>query len=480
MSEVAGRQRVGAGVLLTALLAACVAFQLNASMLSPALVSIERELGTTAAAVGTTQTAFFTSAALFSLFLPRLGDLFGRRRVLVGMLALMALGCVLAAFSTGIPMLFVARVIQGVSGPTVPLCLIMLRYEIPDNRTYTTLMGVVTAVNGGVAGVDALAGGWLASTYGFRSVFWAMAAVAGLAAVLVLLLAPESRGGEQVPMDWLGVLLLVITVGAALTAINEAGKLAEANWVLVGGLLVLAVVVFAVFWTLAKRRPHPLIRPAQLRRRETWALLLTTLLTMTGVFAMMNGLVPGLAQDAEVGPGLSADAAALWTLTPYALAGLAMGPVAGRLASSVGYLAVLRVGMIGTLVGAVVLAFTSGNASAVLLLVLSIFIGLTYAGTVNIMLNGLGVALSPPEAPGVLPGLNAGAFNLGAGLSFAILLAMQTAFTAPGSAAGYQAGIITGAVLLLVAMLVSMLIPRPTEDSAEAVGTESVADKTKE
>ena len=69
---------------MAALLAACVAFQLNASMLSPALTNIQEALGATSAEIGLTQTAFFTAAALFSLFLPRLGDLIGRKRVLAG------------------------------------------------------------------------------------------------------------------------------------------------------------------------------------------------------------------------------------------------------------------------------------------------------------------------------------------------------------------------------------------------------------
>ncbi len=60
-------------------------------------------------------------------------------------------------------MLFVGRIIQGVSGPVVPLCLIMLRVEVREPKLYGTLMGVITAVNGGIAGVDALAGGYLAA-----------------------------------------------------------------------------------------------------------------------------------------------------------------------------------------------------------------------------------------------------------------------------------------------------------------------------
>lgn len=465
--------RVAVGTLMVALLSACVAFQLNASMLSPALASIQRELGVSAAAVGLTQTAFFTAAALFSLFLPRLGDLVGRKKVLASMLGVMTVGCVVAALAPNIELLFVGRVMQGVSGPVVPLCLIMLRHEVREPKRYGTLMGMVTAVNGGVAGVDALAGGFLAQRYGFHSVFWAMAAVAAVATVLLVLLAPESRADQTGRMDWLGVGCLVVSVGSALIALNEAGKLAAANWLLVVGLLVAAVLMFVVFWRVEDRGSHPLVETRHLRQRSTWALLLTTLLTMTGVFAVMNGLLPTLVQDGSASLGLGAEQAALWTLTPYALAGLAMGPVAGRLAGTVGYRTILRIGMIGTVIGVLALALTAGATSRLLVLLLSIAIGLTYAGTVNIMLNGLGIVLSPEENPGFLPGLNAGAFNLGAGLSFAVLYAVSTTFSpsAPTSASGYVAGMLAGVVILAAALAASFLIPRPSDDELRAGDT---------
>ena len=160
--------------LMVALLAACVAFQLNASMLSPALVTMGNELNTDQAAIGLSQTWFFTAAALFSLFLPRLSDIVGRKKILVGMMILMAVGSVIAALAPDVTWLFVGRIIQGVSGPTVPLCLIMLRSAVSNPRKYGTLMGLITAVNGGVAGVDSFVGGYFAEHFGFRSIFWLM------------------------------------------------------------------------------------------------------------------------------------------------------------------------------------------------------------------------------------------------------------------------------------------------------------------
>lgn len=455
--------------VMAALLVACFAFQLNASMLSPALRLMAKELKTTDDVIGLTQTVFFTAAALFSLFLPRLGDMIGRRKLLTGMMALTAVGCALSALAgmTGsMALLFVGRVIQGVAGPTVPVCLIMLRVAVPDPKRYGTLLGVITAVNGGIAGVDALAGGWLAQNFGFGSVFWTMAVIAALAAVAVAFLTDESLVPGDHRMDWSGTISLVVAVGALLTIFNELAKLSNANFWLVAGLFLLAALSAVAFWIQEDRTSQPLVATVYLQSRSTWALLLTTTLTMTGVFAVMNGLVPGLAQDTDYGPGLSPDVVSFWTLTPYAIAGLLMGPVSGTLAGRFGYRKVLRVGLLGTVIGLGAIFAISPSATPALLLAVNVFVGITYAGMSNIMLNGLGVVLSPSDNPGYLPGLNAGAFNLGAGISFAILPAVSVAL---GSGLdGFQGAVITGLVLLALAFASSLLIPAPAVEKETA------------
>ena len=95
---------------------------------------------------------------------------------------------------------------------------------------------------------------------------------------------------------------------------------------------------------------------------------------------------------------------------------------------------------------------------------LSLWLGISYAGVANIMLNGLGIVLSPKDNPGYLPGMNAGAFNLGAGLSFAILYAVMTNFVqSAGASAGYIASMVAGIVLLALAFACSFLIPKPED-----------------
>ena len=107
--------------------------------------------------------------------------------------------------------------------------------------------------SGGIAGVDAILGGWLAGNFGFRSVFVVMAAVAALAVVLVFALTQESTAEETPKMDWAGVVTLGIAFLAIYLAIDEVGALAAANWGLVAILVVIAVVFFVIFWKMCIR-----------------------------------------------------------------------------------------------------------------------------------------------------------------------------------------------------------------------------------
>lgn len=452
--------------LMTALLVAIFAFQLNASMLSPALATMTKELNTTDTQIGLTQTVFFTAAALFSLFLPRLADLVGRKKVLIGILISTILGCVVSALAPDVNILMIGRILQGASGPVVPMCLIMLRVRVTEEKRYAKLMAILTSVNGGIAGVDALLGGWLAGRYGFRSVFWTMAGIAVVAVIMVVFAADESHADETPRMDWLGVITLGIAFLAAYLAINEIDKLASANLTMIAGLVVVAVVFFVVFWKIEGNSAAPLVSTHYMKQRRTWGLLLSTLLTMTGVFALMNGVVPQLAQDAKAGAHLGASVVSFATLTPYAIIGFLFGPVAGMLAAKFGYRLVLRVGIVLSMVGVLFGIYVAGAPSVWALVVLSLAMGVSYAGIANIMLNGLGIVLSPKDNPGYLPGMNAGAFNLGAGLSFAILYAVMTNVTAFGGVGGYVASMVAGVVLLVLAFACSFFIPNPGEVNA--------------
>ena len=384
------------------------------------------------------------------------------------MLFIMTFGTVLAALAPNIETLFVARIIQGISGPVVPICLLMLRSEVTDVKTYATLMGVVTALNGGIAGVDAIAGGLIASYSGFRAVFWTIAVIAACATFMVVKFAPESKPSANTKMDWLGVLFIVVSLALMLNALNKAANIGNVNFVEVAAYVIASIVAFLLFIRTEKRSCEPLVSIEHLKRRSTWSILLTTTLTMTGIFAVVNGLAMSLAQNTDVGFGLGPDTAALYLLTPYALIGWFVGPFAGRLAPTYGYTNILRLGLLGSVVGILIVLF-AGLESLTALIVGIVLLGITYAGCANIMLNGLGIVLSPENNPGFLPGMNAGAFNLGAGLSFAILpavLMISSVNNQPTTDAYFQS-ILVGLVITILAFIVSFSIPRPKNAEIE-------------
>ncbi|HGV4161191.1 TPA: MFS transporter, partial [Escherichia coli] len=167
-------------------------------------------------------------------------------------LVIMIVGTVISALSTNIVMLYIGRIIQGVCGPVVAICLMMLKSQVKDIKQYGMLMGVITAVNGGIAGIDAILGGILAQNFGFRSVFWFIGAVSVVSVFLVSRFATESRPSPDIKMDWLGSSLLVISIGSLLFALNEASKLGGASVVLIVTLVATAFVTFLLFWRTEK------------------------------------------------------------------------------------------------------------------------------------------------------------------------------------------------------------------------------------
>src|SRR5699024_31790 len=175
-----------------------------------------------------------------------------------------------------------------------------------------------------------------------------------------------------------------------------------ANWFMVFVGVVIGLIFFAVFWKWENKHDQPLVAPKYLKRRSTWGLLLTTVLTMTGVFAAVNGVAVSLAQNPTAGFNMSADAASLFLLAPYALIGLGVAGSAGRGAPAAGDGPLLRSDYraSGSLLRLVAFAGANPTTSPIVAVSLS---GIPYARMGNIVLNTLGVVTSPKDNECSLP-----------------------------------------------------------------------------
>ena len=439
-------------VSMIAFLIAIFSYQFNASMLSPALPSMADELHVRVEQISSTQTVFFTSSAIFSLFLPSLGDSIGRKKTTIGILAISTVGCIISATAPNLALLMLGRALQGVTGPIISLCLLMLRNQVRDDRQYAKLLAIVTCTNGGIAGLDALVGGWLANISGYRSVFWTMAATGAAGIVLIALSTRESSLPEPTRMDWPGIGTLSVAVSTLLVALTML-RSQNTDLAIPAMLCIISIIGFASFWKIEHTSPHPLAPIPFLTKRSTTTFLLTTTIAMSGVFAIMNGIIPAFAQSKSAGLGMDAASSTLVTLVPYAITGMVMAIFSGVLASRIGYIKVFRIGLAATTAVAAFGIFAVSMPSTENTVALSALLGIGYVGTVNIMINALAVDLSPKTSPGLLPGLNAGAFNLASGISYLVLYGAQ-------SAAGYAGGMAVSSVILLAALMTSLLIHR--------------------
>ncbi|WP_342450449.1 MFS transporter [Arthrobacter pigmenti] len=454
------RRSPKASILITTLLLGVLSFQLNASMVTPALPQIGADFDADSAAVAQVQSMFFLAGAISGPIMGRWSDFLGRRRALLLVLGVMAAGTVLCLLAPTLPLLIVGRFLQGVSSAIFALAYIVLRENL-DSRMFGTSVGILAAVNGGVAGFDGYVGGLMTEAFGFRSIFLVVLGLTAIAAVCILAVVPGGRAPSSSStgrMDWWGAAFLSVFL-VCLSYFVTTGS--AAGWASVQTLLlgVATVAAFACFYFLEKRRSSPLIAVHHLRSRNVWTVIATTVLTLTGIFAIMNFTVVLLSQDAENGFGLTASLSALLFLTPAALIGVFAAPLAGWLTSRTGWIKTLRIGSAMSLACAIAAALFADNQWAVLAAVAAL--GIFYNGFFLTAVNGLSVLLSPKDAPGALPGLNGASFGTGASLGVALV----APFAGLGTEGGYVVALWISVGVTAAAFLVSLLVPAPREDS---------------
>lgn len=437
--------------LVVTLVLGVLSYQLNASMLSPALPDMAKELHTDLSSVSQVTSLFFLAGSIGGVVLSRWSDFIGRRRSLIIVLAILGVGTLLCIFAPSLPILLLGRVLQGASSAAFQLAYIILSESL-SAKVFGVTLGIITAVNGGVGGLDGYLGGLLSDGFGFRSIFVVIFLFGLVALVAVYFTVP--KGGRPTPtgtMDWWGGAALSVAL-ICLTYFVSNGS--SAGWTAPVSLVFLAGFVLSGvgFWYIEKYRATPLIATEHLRSRHVWPVLATTILTLSGIFAVINFTVVLFSQNPKIGFGLDAATSALLFLTPAALIGVAAAPFSGWLAGKAGWLRVLRAGLILSIVALIVIAFLPTSQGVVIAAIA--FLGVTYNGLVLTTINGLGVLLSPEDAPAALPGLNGAAFGIGASLGIGIV----APFAASGSLGGVTTALWISVVITVLALVASLLI----------------------
>ena len=446
--------------LVVALVLAALSYQLSATMISPVLPQIAADLDTNLKDAAWISSLFLLVGAVAGIILGRWSDMVGRRTALLLVMAIFVAGTLLCAVAPNLPVMLMGRALQGASSAVFQISYVTMREQLSP-KAFGPVLGIVTAVNGGAAGVDGYLSGLLTEHYGFRAVFFFILAAGVTALVLVALFVPKqsAHAGTPLKMDWGGAAALAVGLTAASLGLEQAAGGGWTNPMLLV-YLGLAAAAFYAFIQIEQRFSDPLIAPRHLASRKAWPVLLTTTFMLAGVFALMNFTVVVLGQNAETGFGMPASLTALLFLTPAALIGMACAPVAGWLANRVGWLTLLRTGLIATIVILAFLTLQFQNRLAVMIGVG--LLGIFYNGLALTMMNGLGVLNSPKETPTALPSLNGASFGLGAGLGISLV----APFVASGTEDGYRLAFALACGLTLCACAASFWIAPVEKEEA--------------
>jgi EmrB/QacA subfamily drug resistance transporter len=437
-----------------------LAFSLAQMMLIPALGELTHQLDTDASGIAWVLTGYLLAAAVATPVAGRLGDMFGKRRLLVISLLAFGLGSAVAALGSSLGLVVVGRVLQGVGGGIFPLCFGIIRDEFPRERVAGSI-GLISAIFGIGGGAGLIAGGLIADHLSYHWIFWLGAISAGLAALATQVWVPESPERKPGRVDLRGALLLGLGLVMPLIAISRAN---DWGWGSARTLVLLAVgaVVLAIWVAVERRTEQPLADIPTLMKPPVLMTNVATLLVGFGMFGSFL-LIPQLAELPEstgFGFGLDATGAGL-LLLPGSLMMLLTGPISGALGTRYGSKVPLAGGATITSVGLLGLGLDHGSQLSVLVwaFVMLTGIGLSFAAMANLIVEAV-----PPAQTGEATGFNALTRSVGASIGSQVTAAILAGSAVAGSPlatdSGFTAAFLVSAGGAAVAAGIAIVIPR--------------------
>ncbi len=444
----------------TAVLAvAALDFGLEQFMVVPLVPAVQRLEQTSLETATWLLTGFLLAAVATAPVLGRLGDIYGKRRLLLLALGAFAAGSLVCALADSIEALVAGRVVQGAGAAAGPLAIGLVRDHVPRERMPITI-GLLVAGTGAGAAVGLVLSGLLVDHASVSAVFWFLFALGAALVLAVRLTTPETPVRDPVRPDWAGGVLLTAAMIAALVAISQGNSWGWSS-ARVTGLLAAAAVLLSVFVLVERVVSAPLIDVGELSQRPVWTANL-------GAFAIGFALfiawvaVPQLAAlpaASGYGFGLTVTETGL-LLLPGAAMIVAGGWLSGRLAERTG--ARLLVGAGTALAAVAYLSLTLFHdalpAIATAIAILGLGLGLALAAITNLVAGSVG-----ERRTSVSVAANAVLRTTGAalGAQVAAAIAIGAGLAAPGVPAerGFTGAFALGGAAALVALAAAALIP---------------------
>lgn len=455
--------------ILGSLLLAAFAFALAQTLVAPAIPSLSREFDTTTSASSWVLTGFLLSASVSTPLAGKLGDLFGKARVLSILLLAFSLGAVICALADSIGQVIAGRVVMGVAGGVFPLAFGIINDEFPAEKRAVAI-GLMSAMFGIGGGVGLPLSGVIVDNVDISWLFW-IGLVALPAAVAVIFVVPASPPRERTRVDWRGALVLSVGLAALLLGITKANSWGWDSGATLAFVLGGAAVLVA-FVPLQLRTEQPLVDMRVLSDRPVLATNLTGFLTGMAMFGSFL-LVPQFAQTPQAagyGFGMTVTQAGL-IMVPSSIAMLVAGPLAGTFGTRFGFRAVLVAGTLFIAGSFTILA--AAHETTFEFIVANILVGVGIAFAFASMAN-LIVSLVDRRDVGVATGINTIMRTMGGAFGTAIVTALLTADTIPGSPLptenAYTEAFTISIGLSLLALLAALFIPRPGRGAEAPAG----------
>lgn len=352
--------------------------------------------------VGWLASSYLLVSAVAAALLARIGDLVGRKPVLLCAITVTLIGSLVAVAASSPGMLIAGRAMQGFAGAVMPLCFGLARELLPRKRV-PLCVGLMVGTGSIGAALGMLASGAITDAYGPDRMFWVLAAVSAVALVAVQLGLPrEPWRWLETPVDWVGGIVMVPAIAGILIAISY-GK--SWGWAYPPTLMLLAggLVILAGWIRYELRHPDPLIQLRLLADRNCAAANLIMVFASLGVMQLPEMMSFLIQQPVWTGVGLGLGATIVGVAKLPAISlGAVSSIISGTAISRWGAKPSLVTGSALLIAAAIAARIEHGSLTGILIAIGVSSLGLTaiYTGVSSLILES-----APPERSSEATGL---------------------------------------------------------------------------
>lgn len=453
--------RSASGAVVPVLAFAGIVVAVMQTLLVPVIKDLPQLLHTAPTNATWVLTSTLLSGAVATPIMGRLGDLYGKRRMLIASLAVMVVGALVSAVTDDLLTMIGGRTLQGFAMGAIPLGIGLMRDTLPREKlgSAMALMSSSIGVGGGLA---LPAAALVAQHTDWHALFYGAAGLGVLSIALTLLTVPESPMRAEGSFDLLGALGLSAGLVLLLLPITKGSDWGWSSGTTLG-LFAAAVAVLLLWGLMELRVKAPLVDLRTTARREV---LLTNLASiMVGVsFYVVSLVLPQLLQlptATGYGLGQSMVVAGL-CVAPLGLTMMFTAPVYARLSARYGPKVTLIIGLVVIAVG-----YAGGLGlmdaawqTIVTSVLLGAGIGLAYSS-----LPALIVGAVPASETGAANGLNTLMRSIGTSVSSAVIgmVLANTAHHVGGMAVptmhGFRVSFLIATGAVAVGLLMALLLP---------------------